>query len=187
MRVLVVDDDTYMRVMLSIELPEVELVEAGRISEADELAKRSSFDAAIIDRRLGDGDGMDLVRRLRSRTRTANVPVLLVTAGHDPAEESAVLRGGADAYLAKPFEAADLITEIERVLAIPEGKRRAERRSAAANVETGQSAQAHAAANPPSEPVEPPAPELSDTADTPAAPERRGWLRRRDSRRGPAT
>jgi DNA-binding response OmpR family regulator len=173
MRVLVVDDDTFMRVTLSIELSDVELVEAGRISEADELAKRMSFDAAIIDRRLGDGDGMELVRRLRSRTRTANVPVLVVTAGHDPAEEATVLRGGADAYLAKPFEAADLLTEIDRVLAIPEDRRRSQRREAAARVQRDQEACVGVVA-PASEAAPAPAPAEST--------ERRGWLRRRDER-----
>ncbi len=127
-RILIVDDDTFVRMILSMELPDVELVEAASINEAVAIATAEPLpDGIIVDRKLPDGDGLDLVRRLRKTFATSRVPILVLTAGFDEADRELVTRAGADDYLAKPFESADLLDRIERVLRIPVGGRRRRR------------------------------------------------------------
>lgn len=128
MRILVVDDDAFVRVILGVELPEVELVEAVGLDDGYALALDSPLDGMIIDRRLQDGDGLDLVRRLRRNTVTSRVPILVLTAGHDEAQREEVMRAGADEYIAKPFQPAELVDRLARVLLLPEGERRLRRR-----------------------------------------------------------
>jgi DNA-binding response OmpR family regulator len=126
--VLVVDDDTFVRMMLSLESSDLEVLEASRVSEGYEMATRDRPDAIVVDRRLPDGDGIELVRRLRTHRATQQTPIILITAGHDPAWDETVRRAGADIYLPKPVTAPELIGHLERLLAIPPAQRRALRR-----------------------------------------------------------
>ena len=131
-RVLVIDDDAYLRIMLSLELHEAVILEASRLEEGYDLAMTESPDVVIIDRRLPDGDGIDLVRRLRANQAMRQVPIMLVTAGHDEAHRWSILRAGADEYLPKPVDADDLNARIRRILSLPAEQRR-ERRLDLAN------------------------------------------------------
>jgi DNA-binding response OmpR family regulator len=63
------------------------------------------------------------------------MPIVMLTAAHDPVQEPEVLRAGADAYMAKPFEAETLMTTIKHVLTIAPDRRGEYRRSAAASLE----------------------------------------------------
>jgi DNA-binding response OmpR family regulator len=157
---LVVDDDTYVRMMFAFDLPDVELVEARGVTDADAAANAQVPDAVVVDRRLPDGDGLELVRRLRGRAASAHVPIVVLTAGHDPADEPAVLRAGADAYLAKPFEASTLMRAVEGIMAVPAETRRETRRSLAARLEAGAAASG------------------DDPDEATAAPSKSNWLTR---------
>jgi DNA-binding response OmpR family regulator len=134
-KLLVVDDDTFVRMLFAFDMPEVALVEACSIAEADALARLEVVDAVVVDRRLPDGDGLELIRRLRSRETTATIPMVMLTAAHDPSEEPGVLRAGADCHLAKPFSADDIRLAIKAVEAVPSEHRRSVRRSRAAELE----------------------------------------------------
>src|SRR4051794_19096839 len=64
MRLLVVDDDAFVRVLLCLDLPDVELVEVTRVQEAVALfTRRERIDACVVDLRLADGDGLEVVRQ----------------------------------------------------------------------------------------------------------------------------
>lgn len=127
-RVLVVDDDTFLRMIVSIELPDWEVVEADRVHEAMQIAADTRPDAVLVDIHLPDGDGLDLVRMLRADPATATLPVLVVTAGHDEVNRPQVMAAGADEYLAKPLEPADLVARLERVIEVDPAERRQRRR-----------------------------------------------------------
>ena len=71
----------------------------------------------MLDRRLGDGDGLDLVRRLRA-ARIA-VPVLLLTALDSVADRVDGLDGGADDYLVKPFDFDELHARLRALTRAP--------------------------------------------------------------------
>lgn len=123
MRVLVVDDDTFVRVILGVELPEVELIEAVGVNDGYELALAHEPDGIIVDVRLQDGDGLVLVQKLRRNTSTCQIPILVLTAGHDEARREEAMRAGADDYVAKPFQPAELVDRLAQVLLLPEGER----------------------------------------------------------------
>ena len=123
-KVLVVDDDPLVRMILGIEMPDVELLEATRLEEGYELARTEKPDAVIVDVRLPDGDGIDLVRRMRRTNATSGTPILVLTAGHDEAKRAEIIAAGADEYLPKPFETTTLLTHLHELLALSQGARR---------------------------------------------------------------
>lgn len=69
-----------------------------------------SFDVIILDRMLGDADGLDLIRRLRGSG--VSTPILMLSALGRTSERAEGLEAGADDYLAKPFEAIELVARV---------------------------------------------------------------------------
>lgn len=93
---------------------------AHSIATARRLLAEQVFDAAVIDRSLPDGDGLDLVRQRRQQGDS--LPVLVLTARDALADKLAGFSAGSDDYLVKPFA----LQEVEaRLLALT---RRAPRR-----------------------------------------------------------
>ncbi len=123
LRILVVDDDVVVAMLLALSLPDVEIIEASRQAEGLTTALEGQPDVILVDRRLPDGDGLDLVRTLRQHPATEAVLIVLVTAGHDPEDRTDVLRAGADEYLAKPFEPDDLEALLRALIAVPAAER----------------------------------------------------------------
>ncbi|TPN37075.1 response regulator transcription factor [Mesorhizobium sp. B2-3-3] len=74
---------------------------AASLDEADDFALDENYDAILLDRQLPDGDGLWLVRRLR--TRQDGTSVLVLTARGEIPDRVAGLDSGADDYLATPF------------------------------------------------------------------------------------
>ncbi len=110
--ILLVEDDENVAVMLSVQLKRAgySVRRAGTIAAARELVRTTEWDLAILDRRLPDGDGLDLCRELR---KTAPHAYLLMLTGEKTPE--AKLEGfehGADDYVTKPFEIEELIARI---------------------------------------------------------------------------
>jgi two-component system, OmpR family, response regulator QseB len=68
------------------------------------------YDVLVLDRRLPAMDGLDLLRRLRSRG--VSTPALILSALGRPADRVDGLDGGADDYLAKPFDLAELLARL---------------------------------------------------------------------------
>lgn len=113
--VLVVDDD--MRVA-RINAAYVAKVPGFRVAsqahsaaEAMEFLTAQPVDLILLDHYLPDGNGLDLVRRLRERG--LNTDVIMVTAARDLATVQAAMRLGALQYLVKPFTFAGLRTKLE--------------------------------------------------------------------------
>ena len=74
-------------------------------------------DLILLDRRLPDGDGLDLCREIRADDRLRDVPVMLVTASVLPEDRTAAMDAGCDAFMMKPVRVAALLAEVERLLA----------------------------------------------------------------------
>lgn len=113
MRALVVDDDEGIRGLIAtiLEYEGFEVRVAASVAEArEQLAQAGSPDLAVLDFALPDGEGIDLCADLRSRS----VPCLIVSA-YDRSLEPAV--EGADAWIAKPFEAAELVATVRTLTA----------------------------------------------------------------------
>jgi CheY-like chemotaxis protein len=119
-KVLIVDDDVTVGMSLGFSDADVELTDVGRMAEARLAVAAEQFHVAIIDRRLPDGDGLELVRYLRSDPATAEMPIIVLTAGHDEADRLEVMAAGATDYLAKPIEPDALVRAFERAWGMEE-------------------------------------------------------------------
>ncbi len=123
MKVLVVDDDRAVRDALRrvLTLAGYELQTADGGAEAIELVAASVPDAVVLDVGMPGLDGLEVCRRLR---RLGNrVPILMLTARVEISDRVAGLDAGADDYLVKPFDVAELKARLRALLrrTLPEG------------------------------------------------------------------
>lgn len=88
-----------------------------RIEQAWTALQEQPYSAVLIDRGLPDGDGVELLRRLRSMEH--HVPCLLLTARDALHDRIEGLEAGADDYLCKPFSMAELVARIRALLRRP--------------------------------------------------------------------
>ena len=116
MRALVIEDDP-----VSARLIEQALKAENMISEPAncgedgiELGKLYDFDIIVLDLRLPDMEGYDVVRRLRSAK--VQTPILILSGRTDPTDKVRGLMGGADDYLTKPFNKAELVARIQAIV-----------------------------------------------------------------------
>ena len=138
MRLLVCDDDAAIMVMLGVALDGVEVVEASRQAEAERIAAGGRLDGAVVDRRLPDGDGLTLVKFIRREPRTADIPIVVLTAGFRPEDIEVVLAAGADEYVGKPVEPLELADLINRLGLLSDRDRLVRRTLRRARAKAGQ-------------------------------------------------
>jgi two-component system OmpR family response regulator len=78
-----------------------------------DLLRRQPFDLVVLDLMLPREDGLSICRRLRM---TSQIPVIMLTAMGDDTDRIVGLEMGADDYLAKPFNARELLARVKSVL-----------------------------------------------------------------------
>jgi DNA-binding response OmpR family regulator len=112
--VLIVEDDALMRQRLEalIEGAGYGVVSVGSAGEAREALSALFFPMIIVDRVLGDGDGINLCSELRQRSTDSHVYIILLTALDSPAEVAAGITAGADAYLSKRSPDGELLAQL---------------------------------------------------------------------------
>jgi putative nucleotidyltransferase with HDIG domain len=115
-RILVVDDENHVRVMVGSTLErsghEVKLASSGR--EALEALAGADFDLVLTDIVMQDINGIALLEKVHGQH--PNLPVVMVTAIHDISVAIEAMRRGAYDYLLKPFEREHLISTVDRAL-----------------------------------------------------------------------
>lgn len=115
-RVLLVEDSPSVREAATIVLERagfaVHGVEDGA-QALDTVAQRPPFDVVVLDLMLPSLSGFDVCREIR---KTSGIPIVMLTARDDVADVVAGLELGADDYLTKPFEPAELAARIRAVL-----------------------------------------------------------------------
>jgi len=113
-KVLVVDDDPEIVTFLStlLELEGIESSVATSAAAALEQLQQGRPDLVLLDIAMPDRDGIDLCKELKSDPRLAEVPVFVVSArpGKDVVDRA--LAAGAEEFIRKPFENAELISRI---------------------------------------------------------------------------
>lgn len=119
-RVLLVEDDLDLRSSVAAVLRRQAYAvdEAGSIAEADERLAVHSYDVAILDRALPDGDAADLLREARAAGWTA--PVLFLSARADIHDRVRGLDAGGDDYLVKPFAMEELLARLRSLTRRPQ-------------------------------------------------------------------
>jgi two-component system OmpR family response regulator len=115
-RILLVDDDATMQLMVANYLAEhnMHVVSASQRQDVARHFASGEPGLVILDLRLGQEDGLDLLREIRSRS---DVPVIITT-GHrrDEIDRVVGLELGADDYVTKPFGLRELLARIRAVL-----------------------------------------------------------------------
>jgi two-component system alkaline phosphatase synthesis response regulator PhoP len=115
-KILLVEDEAAIRMALSDRLEsEGYIVECAVDGEKGyQQVVRNSYDILLLDVMLPKKSGFDLCRDLRGAG--VNIPILMLTARDQVVDKVVGLRMGADDYLTKPFEPAELIARIEALL-----------------------------------------------------------------------
>jgi two-component system cell cycle response regulator CtrA len=116
MRVLLVEDDTSTAKSIELMLKsEGFIVDSTDLGEDGlEIGKLYDYDIIILDLMLPDIDGYEVLRRLRgARVRT---PILILSGLSEPDKKVRGLGFGADDYLTKPFDKAELIARIQAIV-----------------------------------------------------------------------
>ncbi|UWQ96828.1 response regulator [Rhodobacteraceae bacterium M385] len=118
MRILAVDDDP-----IALELMKVLLKQAGHknavfaesSAEALDILRRSrkGYDCLIFDINMPDMDGIELCAEVRTMPKFARTPVLMLTARSDFAAIAEAFRAGANDYVTKPFDVADINSRLD--------------------------------------------------------------------------
>ena len=119
MRVLIVEDDLEIARNLCAAITSAGMVTdlAATRADAEAAIAATSFDAAVLDLGLPDGDGLAVLRGLRGRG--AGTPVLILSARDSLEVRVASLDEGADDYLMKPYAEAELIARLRALLRRP--------------------------------------------------------------------
>lgn len=114
-RILVVDDEPQIRKFLRTALVADghEVIEASSAAEALAQAAREKPDVVLLDLGLPDGDGHDVIARLREWTQA---PIVVLSVREGERDKVAALDRGADDYLTKPFGAGELLARIRAAL-----------------------------------------------------------------------
>ncbi len=115
---LLIDDDTRLTAMVGDYLrgSGFAVDVAVTLSAGRARLRQGHYDALVLDLMLPDGDGLELTRELRADPRLKRLPLLMLTARGEPLDRVVGLELGADDYLAKPFEARELLARIKALL-----------------------------------------------------------------------
>ena len=113
-RILIVDDEPDIGRILSHILRaagfEAVAVDGGRAALAHLAA--SATDLVLLDVTMPELDGFETLRRIREAPATARLPVLMLTAYTGAADQSRAESLGADDFIAKPFDPADVVERV---------------------------------------------------------------------------
>lgn len=116
--VLVVEDEAALTTLLQYNLEKegYRVIATADGEEAEMLIEEQQPDLVILDWMLPQVSGIELCRRLRGRSTTRNLPVIMLTARGEEADRVRGLDTGADDYITKPFSMTELLARIRAVL-----------------------------------------------------------------------
>ncbi|RFB05618.1 phosphate regulon transcriptional regulator PhoB [Parvularcula marina] len=117
-KVMIVEDEASIAALLEYNLSKegFAVSMAGDGEEAMIKVEEERPDVIVLDWMLPNVSGIEVCRRLRSRTATSNIPIIMLTARAEEADKVRGLETGADDYLVKPFSMVELTARIRAVL-----------------------------------------------------------------------
>jgi two-component system alkaline phosphatase synthesis response regulator PhoP/two-component system response regulator VicR len=118
-KILAVDDERHIvrLVQINLEKEGYEVVTASTGREALEKVASENPDLIVMDVMMPEMDGFEALEKLKADPETANIPVIMLTAKAQDADVFSGWQKGADLYLTKPFNPAELLTFVKRILA----------------------------------------------------------------------
>lgn len=116
--ILLVEDDplTRERLEVLIEAAGFGVISVASCKEARDAVNAVVFPIMIIDRMLGDGDGLDLIKDLRRRCLPNRVFIMMLTALDTANDIAEGMKAGADDYLAKKTDDRELLDRISAAI-----------------------------------------------------------------------
>ena len=120
MTFLVVEDSPAMRQLIGFALrrfPDCRILQAVDGADALRTMADEHIDVLITDINMPIMDGLKLIKVIRGNPATAELPIIIVTTEGADADRQRGLKLGADAYIAKPMDGADLVRTVREVLA----------------------------------------------------------------------
>ncbi len=123
-QILVVEDESGIRQLISDALNghDYDIVMCNNAMTAKSQLSRSTPDLAIIDWMMPQISGIDLIKSLRSKADTADLPIIMLTARSTEDDTIAGLDAGADDYITKPFSPRELLSRVQAVLRRASGR-----------------------------------------------------------------
>jgi len=117
-RILVIDDDAAIAelVAINLEMAGYEVTHAEDGIKGQALAIQMLPDLIVLDLMLPRVDGFTVCQRLRRDDRTADIPVLMLTALSQTQDKVEGFNSGADDYLTKPFELEEMLARVRALL-----------------------------------------------------------------------
>ncbi len=117
-RILAVDDSPSMREMVRLTLSAAgfEVTQAEDGQQALELARKSTFDLVLSDVNMPQMDGIELIRALRAEAGYRHTPILMLTTEASLDRRREGKDAGATGWIVKPFEPAQLVATMKKVL-----------------------------------------------------------------------
>ncbi len=117
-RILVIDDDPAIAelVAINLEMAGYDVTQATDGIKGQALAVQLIPDLIMLDLMLPQVDGFTICQRLRRDERTADIPVLMLTALSQTQDKVEGFNAGADDYLTKPFELEEMLARVRALL-----------------------------------------------------------------------
>lgn len=116
--ILAVDDEAHILELLSFNLENegYRVMTAANGEDALTVCTRERPSLVLLDLMLPGIDGMEVCRRLKGNTSTADIPIIMLTAKGDEVDKVLGLELGADDYITKPFSVRELIARVKALL-----------------------------------------------------------------------
>lgn len=116
--ILVIEDEPDINKTISYNLltEGFEPISAYNLLEADNWIQSNSPDLILLDLMLPDGSGLDFCKRIKSKDKFNNIPIIILTAKDDEVDKVVGFELGADDYVTKPFSVRELILRIKAIL-----------------------------------------------------------------------
>lgn len=117
--ILLVEDDATNRKLVRVVLGDKKryrILEATSVAEALALLRNEKPDLLLLDIRLGDGSGLDVIAAFRANCAFDDVPAVAITAQAMKDDESRFLAAGFDGYLSKPVDTRRLPEVVEQFI-----------------------------------------------------------------------
>jgi DNA-binding response OmpR family regulator len=121
MRVMVVDDDAFVRQIIRTKLLSkgLEVIEAANGQDALKKAETEKPCLIVLDIMMPGMNGFDVCERLKANPQTVNVPVLFLTSRGDQEDRERAMRLGALDFFMKPFSPQKLSEKIMEIVCKP--------------------------------------------------------------------
>ena len=113
-----VEDDTSIRelVLYALKTAEFQVMGFENAASFYKRMKEQQPDLILLDIMLPDEDGVNILKKLKSRPDTENIPVIMMTAKSSEYDKVLGLDSGADDYITKPFGVMELISRVKAVI-----------------------------------------------------------------------